>query len=599
MYKDLEPHGFPAPSRDALFMKKVASIILLQILSWGFVTQADALTLDVEITGVDAKQQANLAAYLDILKHQHRPGLNQRLVKKYYARIESQVRQALQPFGYYRPVIHASLNRQGETWKIRIQIDPGPAVLLQEVDVQIEGPARDDPVLQAWRTKIPLQQGTVLRHAEYEQTKQQLINLARQRGYFDARYLRHEVRVDLDVYVARIHLHLASGPRYRFGPVLFRQSPAPRLDDAFLKRFLSFRSGEPYEAEKLTRTRQQLVDSGYFRAVDIELQREAVVQDRVPILVNLQLTPSSRYRLGIGYGTDTGARGSLIMNRQLNRKGHWLDAEARLADRRDSARLGYRIPLARPWQEQLGFTLRYEDETTDTSSSTIKALGVERSRVRRHWLETLALEYVQEDYTVGKDRGSSDLLVFSSGWSRTVARNRIFTRNGYRLNTNLSGAATGLGSDVSYLQGLVSGKWIRSFGKRNRGIVRGEVGYTDIAQFDQLPASKRFFAGGDQSVRGYDYETLGPTDANGVVIGGKHLLVGSVELEHFVSDKWSAAVFYDMGNAVNDFSEPLKRGAGVGLRWRSPIGPVRLDLAYALSEPDTPWRVHVVIGPDL
>jgi translocation and assembly module TamA len=130
-------------------------------------------------------------------------------------------------------------------------------------------------------------------------------------------------------------------------------------------------------------------------------------------------------------------------------------------------------------------------------------------------------------------------------------------------------------------------------------ITRLDIGRTGIDDFTQLPASLRFFAGGDQSVRGYSYNTLGPTDAQGAVVGGPHLLVGSVEYEHALASKWSAAVFFDQGNALNDFRDPLKKGAGVGVRWRTPIGQIRVDVAAALSEPGRPRRFHISIGPDL
>src|SRR5690606_9543527 len=119
---------------------------------------------------------------------------------------------------------------------------------------------------------------------------------------------------------------------------------------------------------------------------------------------------------------------------------------------------------------------------------------------------------------------------------------------------------------------------------------------TRIDEFSELPASLRFFAGGDQSVRGYRYNSLGPTDASGEVIGGRKLLVGSLEYEHRIRGGWSAAVFYDAGNALEDYGDSLARGAGFGVRWLSPIGQVRIDLASALSEDGNPWRLHLNIG---
>ena len=138
-----------------------------------------------------------------------------------------------------------------------------------------------------------------------------------------------------------------------------------------------------------------------------------------------------------------------------------------------------------------------------------------------------------------------------------------------------------------------------ALGSRGRVILRGEAGVTIASEVTVLPASIRFFAGGDQSVRGYDYKELGPVDENGEVIGGRYLLVGSIEYDHRITDDWSVAAFLDAGNAFDDFDEPLEQGAGFGVRWRSPVGPVRLDIANAISKPGNHWRVHFTIGPDL
>jgi translocation and assembly module TamA len=149
----------------------------------------------------------------------------------------------------------------------------------------------------------------------------------------------------------------------------------------------------------------------------------------------------------------------------------------------------------------------------------------------------------------------------------------------------------------------LSGVVIRQFWQPGRIIARGDFGYTAVdllhGEFNDLPPSIRFFAGGDRSVRGYDYHVLGPTNAQNLVIGGKNLLVGSLEYEHRLLEKWSVATFYDVGNAFNDFSEPIKHSVGIGLRWQSPVGLIRVDVATALKEEGNPIRLHVMVGPDL
>jgi len=155
-------------------------------------------------------------------------------------------------------------------------------------------------------------------------------------------------------------------------------------------------------------------------------------------------------------------------------------------------------------------------------------------------------------------------------------------------------------SDISFLQGDLRGKLILPL-LGGRFITRADLGGSIAADFQELPVSQRFFAGGDFSVRGYAYNSLGPTNASGEVVGGKHLIVGSAEYDHYFGQKkrFGVALFIDAGNAF-DFSQfDLFTGAGAGVRWRFPFGLLRIDGAQALDDPDHPWRLHISLGPDL
>ena len=190
-------------------------------------------------------------------------------------------------------------------------------------------------------------------------------------------------------------------------------------------------------------------------------------------------------------------------------------------------------------------------------------------------------------------------MIPGASWTRTWGRNRIITLDGLRIDIALQGASRELISDADFAQLQTGIKFIQPLGSTNRLIARGRVGATVTDDFDELPASVRFFAGGSQSVRGYAFESLGPRNADGEVEGGKHLMVGAIELEHNLAAKWSVALFYDAGNAINSIDETLEHGAGFGFRWKSPVGPVRVDLASAISRDGAPWRLHINIGPDL
>ena len=239
------------------------------------------------------------------------------------------------------------------------------------------------------------------------------------------------------------------------------------------------------------------------------------------------------------------------------------------------------------------------NEKTDSSDSTVRTIGATLNRGRGAWREAVAINYQKEEYVIADEKDNSTLLMPGVNWSRTWGREFINTFDGLRFDIGLRGASDKLISDTSFFQLQGGIKAITPLGQHNRIITRGKLGSTWLNEFQELPSSVRFFAGGAQSVRGYAYQSLGPVDDKGNVVGGKHLMIGSVELEHRFENKWSVAAFYDGGNAIDNLEDKLARGAGVGVRWQSPVGPVRIDLASAISKDGKPWRLHINIGPDL
>jgi translocation and assembly module TamA len=182
-----------------------------------------------------------------------------------------------------------------------------------------------------------------------------------------------------------------------------------------------------------------------------------------------------------------------------------------------------------------------------------------------------------------------------------VADDPINTRNGHRLKLVVRGTARNVLSETSYLSGEASAKWIKTLGAGNRFITRADLGATWAAHIEDVPASRRFFAGGDNSIRGFGLDALGPRDPDtGSVVGGRYLAVGSLEYERRVQGPWSAAVFTDFGNAFDPgFDADWEQSVGAGVRFATPIGPVRLDLAYALTKDPAGFRLHFGLGPDL
>ncbi|MBT8442620.1 MAG: BamA/TamA family outer membrane protein, partial [Gammaproteobacteria bacterium] len=185
-------------------------------------------------------------------------------------------------------------------------------------------------------------------------------------------------------------------------------------------------------------------------------------------------------------------------------------------------------------------------------------------------------------------------------WLKLEADDALRPAHGYRLGLEISGANDSLGSDTTFVQVDATAKWIYSFENQSRFLIRGRLGFTSERNFEELPPSVRFFAGGDNSVRGYEFESLGPVDADGDVIGGDRIAVASVEYDFPFSASWSGAVFLDVGNAFTGSDFDAKQGAGFGLRWQSPVGPIRFDIAWPIDDAvEQGARLHVSLGADL
>ncbi len=563
--------------------------------------RAAAPSVEVTIEGLEGGPLNNVRALLTLEQRREALSLSETQIRRFHRQAPAEIRTALEPFGFYRPEIDATLERGPEgTWRARYVVSPGLPVRVATFDLRITGAGADDPAFRALTAELPIGEGDILHHGHYKRTKKLLHDRAAERGYFDAKLETHRVAVDLEAYEARIRLHFDTGPRYRFGEVTFTDN---EFNERFLERYVPFKRGDPYITEQLLELESALTDSDYFERVEVRPEPEKSENLHIPVTVEVTPRKKQKITVGVGYGTDTGPRARVgIERRRSNQWGHRYGAELATSEISDSATFHYVVPLKKPRTDELRFTAGWAEDRPETSVTETRQLGVVRSRARGHWKESQSITYRHDDFEVGDQTGRTELFMPGMSWTRTKADDLVYPRHGSRVTLDLRGAHEAAGSDVSFLQARLQGKWVRDvWWEDGRVIFRTELGTTEISEFETLPPTVRFFAGGDQSVRGYAFKSLGPEDADGEVVGGEHLIVGSLEYEHWVLEKWGVAAFFDIGNAFDDFSrrEGLKRGAGLGLRWRSPIGPVRLDFAAALDRPGDPIRVHFVIGPEL
>ncbi len=512
-----------------------------------------------------------------------------------HARAEENIRQALQPFGYYHPTVAASLERRGNDWVARYKIEPGPPVRISRVDIRIDGAGRDDPALQKLVADSPLKPGEQLVQPRYENFKARLELLASQRGYFKAQWQTHEIRIKLADNSAAIDLKYDTGKRYYFGQVHW---PETALAPEFLQRYLRFQPGDPYEADTLLNLQSDLINSGYFRQVEVAAPQDKAVDYRVPIDIGLGMRDPRQYAFGIGYGTGTGVRGRFgFEQRWLNPWGHKLKVDLLASRIISGLKAEYTIPGTDPARDAylLRGSLSHEDSPVKRADSA--SVGVGWKRQFGLWQITPSLDYSLDTYNLD-ERQSSHLLIPGIDLLRVNADDLLNISHGTRLELQLRGAYEPLLSSVSFIQGTVGGGWVERFAEQHRLIARGDAGTTLVSDFDKLPPSLRFFAGGDNSVRGYGWNRIAPRDSKGNIVGGKNLIVGSLEYEYRFWDNWGVATFVDSGDAFDRARPSMKTGVGIGFRWFSPVGPLRLDLAHGL-ENNNLIRFYLNFGPEL
>ena len=556
------------------------------------------MTIDIDVSGVDKILENNIRLFLSLEQQKKHALMSEGRLRRLHKKAPKEITRALQPFGYYRPLIKTELVQTSDSnWRASYSVDQGPPLLIGKFDFTISEEMAEDPEFRQLSDNLPLYKGKIFNHLEYETIKTDLARLAAERGYVDARFTEHRVAIDLKTYEASITLHYDGGRRYRFGTVKLEQD---LLEPQLLQRYIPFERGSPYNHDALIDLQQALNDSNYFQTAEVSPGQPQADIAEIPVTVALTPRKPHRYGLGLGYGTDTGARTSFSWEvPRVNRHGHRFNSEVKISEFGYSLSASYRVPVLNPRTDQMIYNIGQVNEKTDVSDSTVRTIGANLNRNRGPWRESLSVNYQVEEFVVGSDKGESTLLMPGVNWSRSWGNNIVTSFDGIRFDIGLRGAREDFLSDVSFLQLQGGIKAINRLGQRNRLITRGRIGTTWTQDFHQLPSSVRFFAGGAQSVRGFGYQSLGPRDDRGEVIGGNHLMVGSIEFEHSINDKWGAAAFYDAGNAMDSFADKLERGAGLGIRWRSPIGPVRIDLATAISREDHPWRLHFSIGPDL
>ncbi|HEY5806439.1 MAG TPA: BamA/TamA family outer membrane protein [Povalibacter sp.] len=561
-----------------------------------------AAKIEVEIPDVEPEVASNIHAFLSLTRYAERTDIPPEVMSRLQRRIVTETRRALEPLGYYEPDVTYDTTRNGEDWKVVLHVTPGRPIRLSEVSVKTTGPGENEHALREIIDERALKPGRRLNHGTYESVKGALVRAARNDGYLDARLTRNELVIDRKERRANVNIELETGPRYHYGAIATEQTV---IVDSAMRRMLRMKEGDPYTLDSLLRTQYVLDDSQYFKSVNIEsgdADREALT---VPVTITADANRRHRYAASLGYATDTRARGRFTWDhRRVNDKGHRAQVELIGSDVLNQISGRYVIPVMDVALEKLEFGAALKDEELGDTRSKRSEISSGLTQVLGSWQRVLSVTLSNEQ-TISPppsetEPGSTDtafLIIPAISFATLPYYVLGGETRSYAIYGELRGSPSTLGSDSSFLQ--FRSQVERIFHFSDRWSLRGrlELGASWLEEeLEELPASQRFFAGGDRSVRGFALNELSPKDEAGNNIGGKNLLTGTLEFERALPRNFGAAVFCDFGNAFNNFGDPLEYSVGLGARWHVAVASIGIDVAQALSESGRNPRLHFYIS---
>jgi translocation and assembly module TamA len=555
--------------------------------------------IKVTVDGVKDEMLRNVLLYLSVERYRDRDDVDQDMMQRLYDRIDLEVKDALHPYGYYEPTVAAEYQAAGKDWQVAVAIIPGEPMRIRELNVEITGPGADDPVFDNIKHQDVLRLGMRLDHAAYQDVKEAMELTAMTNGYVAAKFSDARIRSDPENHIASVNLVLDTGPRYSFGKIDIQQDA---IRPELMRRFLRFREGDPYTDDAVVFTRFALEDSLFFSDLDVSVDETEADPATLTVPVRITATKgTSTFTIGGGYGTDTQVRGTLGWTDSLvNDRGHRFRAEIKASASTREVTSRYDVPIGDPALERMSLEYKNKYEEKGDVPTITNTLRPSVTGVFGRWqtVGSVSATRSTERYENG-GRATSTLLVPGlevAAVPKDFLGEEQITRS---LYAQLIGSHKGLGSDANFLRLLVQSERNFDLTPGWHLLLRGEVGATLVDDFSEVPVIYRFFAGGDRSVRGFGYEKLSPKDSQGENVGGRNLLVGSVELERDIPWNLSVATFFDFGNAFDNFKDPLEYSVGIGLRYRLPGVSFGIDFAKPLSERNSKIRLHLNIAPKL
>lgn len=581
-------------------LSKSLILIFLLLFAWFEVHAAE-----VDIKGVDnAPVLKNIRAHIETLDI---PTASYQF-RQYQESLQLKVLAATQVFGYYHtttvvtpPNVTDGNVLKNKSWSLQIEL--GPITLVRQLFIKIEGQGSEDQAIKTLLSAVKLKQGKALEHSVYENLKNEVQSLALSRGYFDFVFEQSNIKVFESLNVADITIKMNSGVRYTFGDLRFGKDARSQQ---LIRSLTPFKTGDLYQASQLGLLTQRLKQTQYFRHVIVRPLVAEAIDAAVPIEVILTHKPRDNFDVGIGVSSDVGPRFTGKWKRPwVNESGHSIGAEVFVSSPEQYVSVNYKVPLEDAIQNYLSYQAGYQAQNENDTSSNKWSISATRHWTVENsdWQRSAFVRLEQETFIQGLEpEQTTRLLTPGVTLSRLRSKGGLDISWGDKQTITTEFASESLVSDINMFRITAASKWVRSV-EQHRFLWRAEIGGIVSNDFDQVPSSLRFFTGGDQSVRGFDYKTLSPfeldSDGEPELTGGQYLAVASLEYSYPVAENWRAAAFVDAGNATEELFKDPAIGIGFGAIWFSPIGPVRLYLAKGKSDFGSTRYFHISMGPSL
>ncbi|MGC8468040.1 MAG: autotransporter assembly complex protein TamA [Acidithiobacillus sp.] len=516
------------------------------------------------------------------------------------------LKSALEAYGYYSATwTRREIALGGGSYEVVYEVDSGRPIVLRDIDLQLKGAAAEDGAFKKHWTEFPLKNGAVLNQVLYEEWKDKSLELLHARGYVQAQYQRHEILMDRDEYWADIYLWLNSGERFKVGDI--RIEGAENYPRWFITRYLSFAPGDWYSPEALAVSQSNLRDADRFSAVSVTGLTKAAADGKVPIAVRLKSLPTQHFKVGVGYSTDIGINGVLgYDNYDMFDAAQHLRINATVAQKTRNLGFAYTWPVGKTLGSEYVANAAFQNEVLNVYTNNALTANIGRqwtlgrgANPNRTETVRVLMNLEQANYTVASQSNNSHYIYPSINFALSDYDNILRPISGYSLSATVEGSSKVLGSTTNFLRFSARGQWDTRLAPEWAAGLRARLGALQLSgPISDLPPNLRFFAGGQNSLPGYGYLSQGPRAANGQVEGGRYLAVVGANLQRFITKDIAIVAFYDAGNAFDSPSDfRVLQDVGLGVRWFSPVGPIRFELAHPLVNPKAPAiRIAFSVG---